>query len=54
MNLMKEYASLATAAIKMGKIHFYSYHASLGNSMLNHTDQVTLTSPLPVVGIIEI
>ena len=53
MILMKEYISLTTAAMKMGKRHFYSDHsngclqeknASLGNSMLNHPGHVTLTS----------
>ena len=50
---MKEYVPLTTAAMKMCKIHFYSDHsngcleeknASLGNSMLNHPEHVTLTS----------
>ena len=68
MILMKEYVSLAAAAMKMAKKHFYSNHSnevykeknsSLGNSMLNHPGHVTLTSRfflkfLPVLGTIEI
>ena len=66
MILVKEYVSLATAAMKMGKRHFYSDHSngcykgkhtSLGKSRLNHLGHVTLSSWiyekfLPVVGII--
>ena len=66
MILMKEYVSLKTAAIKMGKIFTEIIatvakrkNASLGNSMLNHPGYITLTSWsfskfLPVAGIIEI
>ena len=50
MILMKEYISLTTAAMKMGKIFTVIIatvakrkHASLGNSMLNHPGYVTLT-----------
>ena len=52
MILMKEYVYLATAAMKMGKIHFYKDHnnllrgkdALLGNSILNYPGHVTLTT----------
>ena len=44
MILMKEYVSLTTAAMKMGKRDFYRKDASLGNSMLNYPGHVTLTS----------
>ena len=66
MILMKEYVSLKTAAIKMGKIFTEIIatvakrkNASLGNSMLNHPGHVTLIfwnflNFLPVLGIIEI
>ena len=40
---MKKSFSLTTAAMKMSKRHFYS-DALLSNSMLNHTEHVTLTS----------
>ena len=66
---MKQYVSLTTDAMKRGNKDFYSDHnnsrlrrgkvSSLGNSMLNHSGHVTLTSwifvkLLPVVGVIEI
>ena len=66
MILMKEYVSLTTAAMKMGKIFKVIIatvsnrkNASLGNSMLNHPGHVTFTlwiflKFLTVVGIIEI
>ena len=66
MILMKEYVSLKTAAIKMGKIFTEIIatvakrkNASLGNSMLNHPGHVNLIfwnflNFLPVLGIIEI
>ena len=67
MILMKEYFSLTTAAMKMGKKRFYNDHSnkvlhwrknySLDNSMLNHPGHHTFTSWitlkfLPVIGII--
>ena len=64
--MMKEYISLTTAAMKMRIIFTVIIvtvakrkNASMGNSMLNHSGHVTLTSWifmkfLPVVGIIEI
>ena len=66
MIMMKEYISLTTAAMKMRIIFTVIIvtvakrkNVSLGNSMLNHSGHVTLTSWiflkfLPVVGIIEI
>ena len=68
MILMKEYVSLTTAAVKMGKKLTViittvpkrkKKNASLGNSMLNYPGHVTFTlwiflKFLPVVGIIEI
>ena len=66
---MKEYVSLTTTAMKMGKRNFYSdliatvakrkKNASLVNCMLNHPGHVTLASWnflkfLPVVGITDI
>ena len=50
MVLMKKYVTLTTAAIKMGKRHFYSdfsngiKDASLDNSIINHPGNATLTS----------
>ena len=45
MILMKEYVSMTTTAVKMGKIDFYSLlrgkNASLGNSILNHSGHIT-------------
>ena len=64
--MMKEYISLTTAAMKMRIIFTVIIvtvakrkNVSFGNSMLNHSGHVTLTSWiflkfLPVVGIIEI
>ena len=49
MILMKEYISLTTAAMKMGKRHFYNDHS---NGCLQ--EKKCFTSFLPVVGIIEI
>ena len=66
MILIKEYVSLKTAAMKMGKIFTAiiatvakKKNASLGNSRLNHPGHVTVTlwifsKFLPVVIIIEI
>ena len=45
MILMKEYVSMTTTAVKMGKIDFYSLlrgkNASFGNSILNHSGHIT-------------
>ena len=44
---MKEYVSLTTAPMKMGKYTFTVIIvtvASLGNSMINHPGHITLTS----------
>ena len=65
MILIKEYVSLTTTAMKIGKILKVIIatvanrkNASLGNSMLNYTGHITFTlwiflKVLPVVGIIE-
>ena len=65
---MKEYVSLTTAAMKMGKRQFYNHHskwllrekhASQGKSILSYPGHVTLISWIflkffPAAGIIEI